>query len=197
MKSSRGCPEPSGDAGTGERPKRSRRHAVITGHRQGRKGRSGSPPPGSSSLYLLESLPSGIIVHVLDYLRPSTEDVLRLARASGSLHSKLVKEWGGWICQSEHCEAFTFCSGEVEAGSLQAPPQGGLSGTERLPCTSRYAPSLCRSCDAQRTCNSCTPRCSVCHRTPCPGGYVGPVHCGQRCQRVNRIRTYRISSDHG
>jgi hypothetical protein len=41
------------------------------------------------------SLPPGIIVKILDFLRPSSEEVRNVADASYKLEDKVATEWGG------------------------------------------------------------------------------------------------------
>jgi hypothetical protein len=141
----------------------------------------GKWPPGWPLEHQLESLPSGLIVKVLEFLRPSSLEVLEISGASQSMQDKLVNEWGGYKCSS--CEVFAFLDG------VDPPPPAGSTG--RFPCSSRYALSLCEVCVSNRTCPACTPRCGDCGKIPCTmeGDAFGNVAYCDRLSRGNRCGT--------
>jgi hypothetical protein len=128
----------------------------------------GERPPLSLSSHPLESLPSGLIVNIIQFLCPSSHEVLRIAGASGRLNDKLVSEWGGWECKE--CREFTFFDGVHDPSRRPArwfmSPIGGGS-RPGPPCTSRYALSACEVCASDRWCFACTPICGMCEKIPC------------------------------
>jgi hypothetical protein len=153
------------------------------------EGRSSSP-----LLHLLESLPRGLIVQILEFLRPSSQDVLQIASASKTLSSKLVTEWGGWKCAKEECGTFTFCDGVVADSSTD----DAASIQRRPPCSSRYARTLCQACETYRPCPACTATCSGCQTTACKEGSLEAMvgNCLRRGCNPDSWLCVRCALDH-